>query len=509
MNHWWLKLARYAVPQWRSLLLIGVLMLVGVAIGLLMPWPMKLIVDNVLQKQPLPEHLLWVENLPGARSATGRLAWFAAATVALFLAGRIISVMQSYIQAGASSRMVYGLATDLFMHTQRQSLRFHNQHRVGDLIRRITADTACVRELVIHVCLPLITAVVTLISMLVVMWHLSAGLALFAVGLVLPLIAVVKIFARPMSLRKYREWELQGEISSLAEQTLAAIPVVQAFGREDRQDDRFRQIARRSLQATLQSEISQHQFRVGTGTVTAIGAAVVMVVGGTSVLQGSLSVGSLLVLVSYFAALYSPIETLAYLSEGFASAAAGARRVFEILNTDDQPIIDAPNALALPRNDHSTGVSVRFENVVFGYEPGRPVLREISLLVGAGEKVALVGATGAGKSTLVSFIPRLIDPWEGAVFLGDTDIRQLTVASVRENVAIVLQEPFLLPLSIADNIAYGRPRASREEIIAAAVVAEADTFIERLPQGYDTVIGERGVTLSGGEKQRLSIARRF
>lgn len=507
MKYWWLKLARYALPEWRGLLLIGVLMLLGVAAGLLAPWPLKLIVDNVLHGEAVPTRLIWIQNLPGAASPTGLLAWLAAATVGLFLVRRMVSILQAYTQAGTGSRMVYGLAADLFLHLQTRSLRFHQQHHTGDLIRRVTADTSCVRELVMHVYLPLLTSGVTVLSMFSVMWQISQSLALFAIGLVLPLVLVVRFFAGSMTDRKYQEWELQGEISSLAEQTLTAIPIVQAFGREEREDDRFRHIARRSLQASLKSEFSQHQFRVSTGTVSAIGTAVVMVVGGISVLEGRLSIGSLLVLVSYFAALYSPIETLAYLSEGFASAAAGARRVFEIFSADDPTVSDAPDARAFVRDQRSSGIALRFENVVFGYEPGRPVLHEISLHVRSGETVALVGATGAGKSTLVSLIPRLFDPWQGAVLFDDINIRQLQVSSVRENVAMVLQEPFLLPLSIAENIAYARPNAARNEIVAAAVAAKADAFIDRLPRGYDTVIGERGATLSGGEKQRLSIAR--
>lgn len=507
MKYWWLKLGRYALPEWRGLFLIGVLMLLGVAVGLLAPWPMKLIVDSVLTGSPLPESLWWIARLPGATAPTGLLAWLAAATVVLFLARRLLAIVQEYTQAGTGSRMVYGLAADLFSHLQGRSLQFHYQHRSGDLIRRVTADTSCVRELVMQVYLPLVTSLVTVLSMFAVMWQLNPGLAAFALALVVPLAFVVRTFAGPMSDRKYREWELQGDISSLAEQTLAAIPIVQAFGGELKADTHFRHIAGHSVRASLQSEIAQHQFSVSTGTVTTIGTAVVMVVGGVAVLDGQMSFGSLLVLVSYFAALYSPIETLAYLSEGFASAAAGARRVFEVFAVDDQPVIDAPDASPFVRRGVAKGISIQFQKVCFGYHTGQPVLREISLRIGAGETVALVGSSGAGKSTLVSLIPRLFEPWEGNICLDGTDIRHLTLASLREQVAWVLQDPFILPLTIAENIAYARPQASREEIIAAAAAAQADSFIRRFPKGYDTIVGERGATLSGGEKQRLSIAR--
>lgn len=507
MRYWWIRLLRYALPQWRSLSLIGVLTLLGIGAGLLAPWPMKLIVDNVLRNQPLPDALVWLEGLPAAGSNRGLLAWLAGATVSLFLLRRLLAILQSYIQAGAGSRMVYALASDLFDHLQRRSLIFHSTHRSGDLIRRVTAETGCVRELVMQVYLPLLSSLATVVGMFLVMWQLSRGLALFAVALVFPLAVLIRVFARSMTARKYQEWEVQGEIHSLAEQTLTAMPVVQAFGREGREEGRFRQTAARSVQATLQSEFAQHQFRVSTGTVTALGAAVVLLVGGISVLEGRMTVGTLLVLVSYFAALYAPIETLAYLSEGFASAAAGAQRVLEVMTDDDPRIIDLPGAKPLCPTANSTGISIAFKNVSFGYRPGKPVLRDVTWQVDAGQTVAFVGRTGAGKSTLVSLIPRLFDPSRGSVCFDGTDIRELQLKSVRSSVAIVSQQAFLLPLSIADNIAYGRRGASRDEVVAAAVAAEADDFIRRLPHGYETIIGERGVTLSGGERQRLSIAR--
>lgn len=507
MKYWWIRIARYALPQWRALAVIGLLMLVGIAAGLLAPWPLKLIVDNVLRGEPLPDALVWLKELPAGGSDQGLLAWLAGATVGLFLLRRSVAVLKGYIQAGAGNRMVYTLAGDLFDHLQRRSLVFHTNHRAGDLIRRVTADTSCVKELVLNVLLPLASSLVTVVSMFYVMWFLNHGLALFAVALVIPLAVLIRMFARPMTERKYREWEVQGEIHSLAEQTLTAIPVVQAFGREQRESGRFQQMAGRSIHASLHSEFAQHQFRVSTGAVTAVGAALVMVVGGISVLEGRMTIGTLLVLISYFAALYAPIESLAYLSEGFASAAAGAKRVLEVMDGSDAGIVDVPGAKPLVPKRGSRGITVSFENVTFGYETGKPILHDLSWVVDAGQTVAVVGRTGVGKSTLASLIPRLFDPSQGVVRFDGIDIRELQLSSVRPNVAMVPQEPFLLPLSVAENIAYGSPDATRDEVVAAAIAAEADGFIRDLPHSYDTVIGERGVTLSGGEKQRLTIAR--
>ena len=516
MKWWWIKLARYARPQAGSLAAILALLAAGVGLSLLNPWPLKLIADNVLAGQPYPPSVGWIASLPGAGSARGQLAWLAAASVLLFLAKRVTAILQSYLQAGAGSRMVYELASDVFEHLQRRSVLFHQRQLTGDLVRRVTADTGCVRELVMNVYLPLVTSLVSLVAMFTVMWQLTPLMAVFAVACAIPQAFLIRYLAGSMSQRKYREWQLQGEIASLVEQSLTAIPAVQAFGREAHEDRRFRALASRTVDASFRSEVSQHQFRVATGAITALATAIVMAVGGWNVLEGRLSVGSLLVLLAYFAALYSPIETLVYLSEGFASAGAGARRILEIIEPENSGTgvseshvecpKSVPGAKPLPEPSES-GICVRLEQVTFGYAPGRPVLHDVSLTARPGEVVALVGATGAGKSTLCSLILRFFDPWSGSVRFNDIDIRQVELGSLRQHVAVVLQEPFLLPLSIADNIAYGRPEASREEVVAAAVAARADEFIRRLPNGYETVIGERGATLSGGEKQRLAIAR--
>jgi len=505
MNQWWLKLARYAWPQRRSWALVLLLMCVSSGLGLLAPWPLKLIVDFVLPNQPLPDYMAWLLPFPGMATGSGRLAWFAGATVLLFLLRRVVGVAQDYVQTGASSRMMYRLAGDVFVQLQRRPLQFHNAQRTGDLVRRVTADTTCVRELVTHVCLPLIKSLVIMASMFVVLWQMSPTLALFAMGLAVPLGVLVRVFARPMSDRQFQQWERQGEVAAFAEQTLTALPIVQAFGREEIEDLRFQQLAGRTVQATLRAEVSQHQFKVSTGAVSAASTAVVMIVGGLAVLGSRQSVGDLLVLVTYFAALYSPIETLAYLSEGFASAGAGARRVFGVLESGEPPIADLPGAKPLP--DADGGVRVRLENVTFGYDPHSPVLTGVSLSLGPGEIVALAGPTGGGTSTLAGLILRFFDPQHGAVYFSDSDARTSQRADLRRHLALVPQEPFLLPLTIAENIAYARPAAGRDEIVAAAVDASADSFIRRLPLGYDTLIGDRGATLSGGEKLRLSIAR--
>jgi ATP-binding cassette, subfamily B, bacterial len=309
-----------------------------------------------------------------------------------------------------------------------------------------------------------------------------------------------------MMQRTYQQQVLEGQVMARAEQTLSALPVVQAFGREEHEDRRFVGLASDTIQAYLRALVAQLQFKIGVDSTMAIGTAAIIGFGGLQVLQGSLTVGSLLVFLAYLAALYAPMQTLAHLATSFASAAARAQRVFEVLDAAEV-VRDAPGARPLPPRPMGRRGHVRLEGVTFGYEPDRPVLEDASLEARPGETVALVGRTGAGKSTLVSLIPRFVDPWRGRVVLDGFDVRDLQLASLRAEIALVLQEPFLLPLSVADNIAYGRPGAGAEAITAAAVAANADEFIRRLPAGYETMIGERGATLSGGERQRLAIAR--
>jgi ATP-binding cassette, subfamily B, bacterial len=507
MNRWWLRIGSYARSETGSLLLIGALILLGVGLSLLTPWPLKLIVDYVLADKPLPQSLNWIRSFPGAESPKVLLAWLAAATVGLFLLSRATAILKRHAETGVGSRMVYALAADLFSHLQGRSLLLHFQGTTGDLIKRVTADTGCVRELVMRVFVPSVQAFLTLIGMLVIMWQMSRTLAIFALLLSFPLLIIIRFLSGPLSRHRYREQELQGQIYSLAEQTLSAMPLVQSFGREQHHSDHFHSLARKTIGANLRYELSGHQFKVSTATVTSLATACAMVYGGLSVRDGRLSVGSLLVLLVYFAALYSPLETLAYLVEGFASAKAGARRVLDILDEDQQRITDAIDAKPLPCSKSARGALVRFEDITFGYTANRPVLTDVTFEIAAGETVAIVGETGIGKSTLMSLLLRFFDPWHGTIYIDGNDIRQVTIKGLRDCIAHMPQRPFLLPLSVAENIAYGRPNASRDEIIAAASAAKAEQFIRELPDGFDTVIGERGVTLSNGQKQRLSLAR--
>jgi len=506
MTRWWMRLARYARPHGAGLTALALVMIACVGLDVLKPWPLKIVADCALRGDPLPSGWRWLAGLHGGGAPGPLLAWMASGTLLIFLVAQGLRTVQSYVEAGVGGRLVYDLGADVFEHLQRLSPAFHARRKSGDLIRRVTADSGCARDLILWVFLLAMSSAVSLVSMFAVMWRLNRQLAIVSLLAVPPLWILIRRFSKPMSDLAYEQQRREGEMMALVEETLTALPVVQAFSREEHENRRFMQQSKRTIDAFLRATLSQLKFKVGTASVTAVGTACIMGLGAFRVLDGSLTVGSLLVFLAYLGALYGPMETMAYLAAGFAGAAAGARRVYEVLDCDEA-IRDAPGARPLPAAAPGRGIEAALEGVEFGYEAGKPVLRGVSLAVRPGERVALVGPTGSGKTTLVSLIPRFFDPWKGCVLVNGRDVRDCTVSSLRKQVSLVLQDPFLLPATVAENIAYGRPDASRAEIEAAAAAALAAEFIGRLPGGYDAVIGERGATLSGGERQRLSVAR--
>jgi ATP-binding cassette, subfamily B, bacterial len=496
----------YARRERPRIAVLLVLALCAVAIEALLPWPLKLIVDHVVTGEPLPSAVAWIETLPGGDSASGLLAWLSAGVLLLFLAVRVVQLCKGIVAAGVTGRMKYALGADIFERLQALSLTYHHRSRAGDLVHRVTDDTECLPTLINGAVLPTITSVVMLIILFGIMWQLDAQLALIALLVALPMGLLMRVFGSRMTARAYEQQQSEGAMWSMAEQTLVSLPLVQAFGREGHEIRRFHNVAGRTIDAYLRNLVAELQFKYGIDGSQAFGVALIMLLGGLQVHHGTMTLGTLLVFLSYLASLYAPLSTLAYTSATLASAAAGARRISQVLDADE--VLEEP---AKPQSFTVDGSSARghltFEHVVFGYEPGRPVLRGVNLEIEAGETVALVGATGAGKSTLISLIPRLFDPWEGRVSIDGLDVRDAAIADVRAQVSMVLQEPFLMPVSVSENIAYGRPDASRADIVAAALAANAHEFIRRLPNGYDTVLGERGVTLSGGQRQRIAIAR--
>jgi ATP-binding cassette subfamily B protein/subfamily B ATP-binding cassette protein MsbA len=402
--------------------------------------------------------------------------------------------------------MVYGLAADVFHRLQRLSMLFHNRRSVGDSLSRLTTDTWCIYTLTADVLMAPGQRMLTLTTIGIVAWKLDPGLATLSL-LLAPALGVSSFFfGRRLKRRARLGREAQTRLLSFVYQTLEAIPVVQAFATAPLNEQRYQTLAADAVILSQRGTLLTSAYGLVNGLIITTGTALVLYVGGHRVLSGTLSIGTLLVFLSYVRTMQGAAEQLLRTYGNLKQVEASIDRVVEILATEEE-VRDAPGARPLPPRREGRSGQIRLEGVTFGYESGRPVLEGVSLEATPGETVAVVGPTGAGKTTLVSLIPRFFDPWEGRVLFDGIDARGIQLASLRSRIAMVLQEPFLQPLSVAENIAFGRPDATREEIVAAAVAANADEFVRRLPQGYDSVLHQRGASLSGGERQRLAIAR--
>lgn len=502
------RLIPYALRQWPTLLWIGALTVVSSCLTALQPWPLKILVDHALRQAELPSSLRSALSALALTATPGVLiVAAAAASLCIFGLNILLEVGLTWGWSSAGQRMVRSLASALFHRLQRLPLQFHHRNPVGDSLSRLTTDTWCVYKMTDGVLISPIQNVITLAVLGSVAWKLHAELAAYAL-LTAPLMAVATLyFGKRLKHRVRLGREAQSRLLSFVHQTLSSIPVVQAFAAETRNWQRFQNLAADAVALSQRGTLLMSSYGLVTGLITTAGTAIIIYVGGRQVLAGTLTVGSFLVFLAYLRNLQGTAESLLKLYGSLKPMEASMDRVLEVLEAQPDEVREAVGATPLALAPAGKGEPVCLENVTFGYEPDRPVLQDVTLEAKPGETVALVGPTGAGKSTLVSLIPRFFDPWRGRVTIAGTDVREVSLASLRAHIAMVLQEPFLFPGTIAENIGYGRLNATREEIVAAAQAASADAFIQQLPHSYDTAIGERGATLSGGERQRLAIAR--
>lgn len=500
-----LRLTPYASRQWRWLIVIVVMTALSSLITVVEPWPLKLLVDCALGGRQPPQALdSFLSALAIGSSSRTLIILAAVASLAMFAVNSLLDCLLSWAWMSAGQRTVYYLAADLLAKLQRLSLKFHSTRSVGDSLDRLATDTYCLYSIAEGVLVTPAHQILTLAGIGVAAWTLDPWLTSISLAAA-PMLAASACYFGPRLKRRARvDREAQAELLSFVHQTLSAVPVTQTFNTEKRNTHHYNQLADRAVAATRKGALLQSLAGVVAGLTKIIGMAVILVAGGRQVLSGEMSVGSLLVFVAYVRSMHTAFEKLFQVYGKLKVAEASVARVLEIIDADE--ILDAGHA-SLPELSLGARGRVTFEHVHFGYDPAQPVLNDITLEVRPGETVAIVGRTGAGKSTLAALIPRLYDVTSGRITIDGCDVRDVRLSSLRRAVAVVPQEPFLLPLTVAENIGFGRPDASREEIIAAALAANADEFIRRLPQGYDTVIGQRGATLSGGEKQRLAIAR--
>jgi len=467
---------------------------------------MKLLVDHALLGVPLPPTLDWLLSDDGEPPSGRALIVLCVVSLAV-LHGltSVLGVVQAGLNATVGQRLTYDLASDVFAHLQRLSLRSHSRMSIGDLMRRVTADCGAIATILRDALLPAIAAIAMLAFAFAMMLTLSVPLAILA-ALALPALGVAfRRYTPPIMDRGYEYAQAESEIWGHVEQALSAVPAIQAFSAGGEADRRVGGAYRRVLVSAVALTHAQFRLKALSGLIAATLGGLMLVAGTREVQSGSLTVGGLLVFLAYLAIFFAPLDTLANSMSSGTEAAGAARRIREVLAEHEEV---AERVGAVPLHVPGGGaVSLELRSVTWGYTEGRPAVDDVTVHIPAGRTVALVGASGAGKSTLASMVPRLCDPWRGEVFLNGRDIRDFTIRSLRDHVAVVLQESYLFPVTIADNIAYGRPGASRNEIERAAMAAGAHEFVRALPRGYETVVGERGATLSGGERQRIAIAR--
>ena len=489
-------------PFWKQLCAAVLAMVLGALVSVCQPWPLKIVIDRVLSHKPsrLPFLDAWLDS--AQFSGTAILFGACAATLLIAIVTGLLTYYFTRAMGNVAQHFVFAIRRDLFAHMQRLSLRFHDRQRTGDLITRLTTDTQAIQEMIAEGIITFGTNACVLMGMLVVMFWLSWKFALVSLSVAPLLFLTLYRYKRRIKSASRQASASTGQLASLAQETLASIRIVQGLAQEEQQSERFH--ARSASQHQAYLDIVRYQARMVpvVDIFAAAGLTLVMWYGATRVLAGELTTGDLVLFFVYITNLYKPMKGLARSSVRFSKASAGAERIAEVMSKRSD-VTDREGAQAV------SGLKgdIEFRGVSFEYEAGLPVLSHIDLAMKRGETVAIVGATGAGKSTLVGLIPRFYDPSDGAVRIDGEDIRNYTLQSLREQISLVLQDQLLFSGTVRENIAFGCPRASDEEIVAAAVAANADEFIQQLPDGYETLVAERATTLSGGQKQRIAIAR--
>ena len=484
--------------------LIGLATLAVSGVSLLQPWPMKLLADALLGDMPTDGTLSRIiDALPGADSLPGIFAWAAGLTLIIFALSSTLDAVLSQAWINVAQRMVYRLTEDVHDNALRCSLTLHRRRSVGDLMGRITVDTWGIYRIVDTVLLGPSRAVVVVLTIAALLVGMNPRLAV--VALVAAPLTILPAYLSRVWIRKTTQdkREAETDLQSHVQRIISGMAVVQSFGTADREQLRFGRFTGELIDAHLRSTFVDQFSKLFSDLFTALGVALVTLLGAFEVLDGRMTVGSLLVFIAYFATLKASFSSLSLALREYQRTTVQVQRAGDLMLAD-RDVTYAPDAKPLPGRAQG---ALRFESVSFAYETNRPILDGIDLTVDPGQTLAIVGATGAGKSTLVGLVPRFYDPSNGRVLLDGHDLKSITLASLRRQVALVLQEAYLFPVSIAQNIAYARPDATPQQITDAAKAANAHGFINALPDGYDTVVGERGATLSGGERQRISIAR--
>lgn len=497
------RLIQQAKPYWKLIFGIFMLDILATPLALLVPIPLKIAVDSVLGEESLPDFVYRL--LPAAEQS--KMVILVLAVILMILVALLTglqSLGSSLMRTYTGEKLVLDFRARLFSHVQRLSLSYHDTTGTSDSTYRIQYDTSAVQYIAIDGLIPFITASITLFSMLYIIFRIDARLAFVALAISPILFLITRLYRTNLRQQSRQVKKLESTALSVIQEVLTSLRVVKAFGQEEREQERFISHSSDSMQARIRYELSSGFLGLLLGITTAFGTAAVLFIGITNILTGILTLGSLLLILGYLAQFYKPLKTISRKVASVQSHLASAERAFDLM--DEPPdVLEKSDALTIAR---ARG-EVVFDNVSFSYQEDQPVLQDVSFVISAGTRAGIAGHTGAGKSTLVSLLTRFYDPSSGQILLDGEDLRNYKVADLREQFAIVLQEPVLFSTDISENISYAKPGASQDEVIKAAMAANAHDFILALPDGYATQVGERGMRLSGGERQRIALARAF
>jgi ATP-binding cassette, subfamily B, bacterial len=482
--------------------LLAVLLLLEIGLGVLQPWPLAIVIDYVLGKTPIPAS---VAPLVAALTHNNRFVLLISVVIAgvvVSIVNQLVSAYGTQVQVETGQRMVYDLRYRLFEHLQSLGLHHHVTTSTSDAVYRVDIDAYSIENLVMSGLFPLATSIISLTVMLCILLRLNVTIAVLSLAVVPFMYFCLRYYTSTLVNREERVKELESKLLGRLYETFGAMRLVKSFAREPHELRRYADAGENTMKARIAITWQQSLFSVVVSTITILGTALIVIVGGRDVMLNRLTVGGLIVVINYLGAVYGPLSAIAHTTGQLQGALAGAKRVRAMFALTPETV-DTPGAVAATALEGD----VRFEDVSFSYPDGTDVLHDISFTARRGEMVALVGLTGAGKTTLVGLIPRFYDPTAGRVLIDGVDVRSYRVRSLRERIAIVLQDPVLFAGTIADNLRYGRLDATPDEIADAARAAHAHEFISHLPKGYETEIAEAGGGLSGGERQRLSVAR--
>jgi len=491
-------------PHWKALTIALVAMLGEAVTDILEPWPIKIVVDNIQQSNKLPGRLGGVITGLFGQNHYAVLNFAVAAVAVIAIVGAVSSYFEKYLTTSVSQWVGHDLRRTLYQHIQWLSLAEHDESRTGDLITRVTSDIEVVQDFISAALLGILVNVLTLVGMIGVMFYLNWRFTLIALSVSPVLFLVVYFYTRRIKRASRAVRKKESELLSLVEEVLTSIRVVKAFAREEYEQKRFESESLENVEAGLQARSVKAKLAPVVTVIVAIGTCLVLWYGARLALVGQLTIGTLIVFLLYLGKMYKPMRDLSKMTDTVSKAMVGYERIQEVLEIESR-VRDEPGARQAPKFKGQ----IEFAQVSFNYggDTEKPILKDISFKIEAGQVAAFVGPSGAGKTTLLSLIPRFYDPVSGHIGIDGTDIRRYRLKSLRDQISFVLQETLLFRATIWENIAYGKPGAPPKEIKRAAELANAQEFIEEMPDGYDTMVGERGVTLSGGQRQRIAIAR--